>query len=267
MTREEVASRPFNRAAKRRAEEAQRQVAATTTGAVSTTFAVGVRDGGTTNNAAQGSLKEWSTDSEKERDTARRDNDVPGREHGEPGQQGPFRPRTRKTDEERTATGVSKDEARESLVAPCEARGTAAPREEARRRPQMVTWTTTPEWVMAKPETGITVPYQAGPERAGPIRGKDNTNWSTELSTTVRRGSTGENGKHDEVRRGEHGETLQLTDDEFEAAQKESRLVQRLLVGGEYRGRLVNRKHGLVVITTTDGDRVVLPPRPWAVAF
>ncbi|KAE9295160.1 hypothetical protein PR003_g24087 [Phytophthora rubi] len=62
-------------------------------------------------------------------------------------------------------------------------------------------------------------------------------------------------------------ETLQLTDDEIIKAQQRSRLVQKLVVLGEYRGMPVEQLYGLVVVGTPLGKRVVLPPALWAVVF
>ncbi|KAE8985265.1 hypothetical protein PR001_g22938 [Phytophthora rubi] len=63
------------------------------------------------------------------------------------------------------------------------------------------------------------------------------------------------------------GDTLQLTDAEIVEAQQRSRLVQRLMTAGEYRGMPVERSYGLVVVNTQSGKRVVLPPALWAVVF
>ncbi|KAE9033497.1 hypothetical protein PR002_g8644 [Phytophthora rubi] len=62
-------------------------------------------------------------------------------------------------------------------------------------------------------------------------------------------------------------QTLQLTDDDIAAAQLKSRLVQRLLQAGEHKGTKVERRHGLVLITTAGGRRVVPPPELWPVVF
>ncbi|KAE9050220.1 hypothetical protein PR001_g2601 [Phytophthora rubi] len=62
-------------------------------------------------------------------------------------------------------------------------------------------------------------------------------------------------------------ETLQLTDAEIVRAQQRSRLVQKLVAAGEYRGMPVERSYGLVVVGTQSGKRVVLPPALWAVVF
>ncbi|KAE9022939.1 hypothetical protein PR001_g13031 [Phytophthora rubi] len=63
------------------------------------------------------------------------------------------------------------------------------------------------------------------------------------------------------------GDTLQLTDAEVVEAQQHSRLVQKLMAAGEYRGMPVERSYGLVVVNTQSGKRVVLPPALWAVVF
>ncbi|KAE8901998.1 hypothetical protein PF005_g9683 [Phytophthora fragariae] len=62
-------------------------------------------------------------------------------------------------------------------------------------------------------------------------------------------------------------ETLQLTDVEIIEAQPRSRLVQKLVAAGEYRGMPVEQSYGLVVVGTPLGKRVVLPPALWAVVF
>ncbi|KAE8953146.1 hypothetical protein PR001_g32997, partial [Phytophthora rubi] len=62
-------------------------------------------------------------------------------------------------------------------------------------------------------------------------------------------------------------QTLQLTDEDIAAAQRKSRLVQRLLQAGEHKGMKVERRHGLVLIITAAGRRVVLPPELWPVVF
>ncbi|OWY91239.1 hypothetical protein PHMEG_00040268, partial [Phytophthora megakarya] len=61
--------------------------------------------------------------------------------------------------------------------------------------------------------------------------------------------------------------TLQVTDDEIVAAQKNSVLVQKLRTAGTYNGMKVDESYGLVVIDTPRGRRVVLPPALWAVVF
>ncbi|KAE8964252.1 hypothetical protein PR002_g29031 [Phytophthora rubi] len=62
-------------------------------------------------------------------------------------------------------------------------------------------------------------------------------------------------------------QTLQLTDEDIAAAKRKSRLVQRLLQAGEHKGMKVERRHGLVLIITAAGQRVVLPPELWPVVF
>ncbi|KAE9052487.1 hypothetical protein PR001_g467 [Phytophthora rubi] len=61
--------------------------------------------------------------------------------------------------------------------------------------------------------------------------------------------------------------TLQITNDEIVTAQRESRLVQKLVEAGEYRGKNVDKLHGLVVVKTPSGRRIVLPPALWSTAF
>ncbi|KAE8963471.1 hypothetical protein PF011_g29019 [Phytophthora fragariae] len=61
--------------------------------------------------------------------------------------------------------------------------------------------------------------------------------------------------------------TLQVTDEEVMNAQQHSKLVQRPLQDGKYRGMKIARTYGLVTIETQHGKRVVLPPALWAVIF
>lgn len=62
-------------------------------------------------------------------------------------------------------------------------------------------------------------------------------------------------------------DSLQLTDDEIEQEQKRSETVQELLRRRKYDGMKVNRAHGLVVIATPNGWRIVLPRSLWPVVF
>ncbi|KAE9281856.1 hypothetical protein PF008_g27780 [Phytophthora fragariae] len=62
-------------------------------------------------------------------------------------------------------------------------------------------------------------------------------------------------------------QTLQLAGEDIAVAQRKSRLVQRLLQAGEDKGMKVERRHGLVLIITAAGRRVVLPPELWPVVF
>ncbi|GMF64074.1 unnamed protein product [Phytophthora fragariaefolia] len=59
----------------------------------------------------------------------------------------------------------------------------------------------------------------------------------------------------------------QLTDDEVIRSQANSRLVQRLVEAGEYGGMTVTTTKRLAVISTANGQRVILPPELWAVVF
>ncbi|OWZ10469.1 LOW QUALITY PROTEIN: hypothetical protein PHMEG_00016682 [Phytophthora megakarya] len=61
--------------------------------------------------------------------------------------------------------------------------------------------------------------------------------------------------------------TLQLTDTEVADAQHRSRLIQRLLAAGTHQGIPVEELHGLVVVHTPRGRRIVLPPELWASVF
>jgi hypothetical protein len=63
------------------------------------------------------------------------------------------------------------------------------------------------------------------------------------------------------------GETLQLADDEIAVEQARSGLVRRMREAASYRGMAVQQRHGLTMVETTAGWRVVLPPGLWAVAF
>ncbi|KAE9338657.1 hypothetical protein PR003_g11392 [Phytophthora rubi] len=60
---------------------------------------------------------------------------------------------------------------------------------------------------------------------------------------------------------------LQLSDDELMVAQKRSKFVKRLLADGRYGSMKVETKFGLVIIETTNGWRVVLPPTLWSLVF
>ncbi|KAE9033221.1 hypothetical protein PR001_g10257 [Phytophthora rubi] len=62
----------------------------------------------------------------------------------------------------------------------------------------------------------------------------------------------------------EHDPTLQMTDDEIISAQAKSSLVQRLVKAGENGGLKVEVRHGLALIATAEGKRVILPPSLWA---
>ncbi|KAE9325459.1 hypothetical protein PR003_g16478 [Phytophthora rubi] len=61
--------------------------------------------------------------------------------------------------------------------------------------------------------------------------------------------------------------TLQLSDDEIAAAQKASRLVQKMAVAGNYHGLKVEQINGLVVVNTKNGRRAVLLPALWAIVL
>lgn len=68
-------------------------------------------------------------------------------------------------------------------------------------------------------------------------------------------------------RAGSDEPTLQLTDEMIKNEQKRSKLVARLLESGVYRDMKVQSEHGLVVIMTAAGSRIILPPALWAVVF
>ncbi|OWZ10377.1 Gag-pol fusion protein, partial [Phytophthora megakarya] len=61
--------------------------------------------------------------------------------------------------------------------------------------------------------------------------------------------------------------TLQLSDDDIVAAQKSSKFTKRLMIAGKYGSMRVKSEYGLVVIETSNGWRVVLPPTLWAPVF
>ncbi|KAG2904336.1 hypothetical protein PC116_g14729 [Phytophthora cactorum] len=61
--------------------------------------------------------------------------------------------------------------------------------------------------------------------------------------------------------------TLQLSDSEIKAAQGRSKLVKKLLKDGEFQGMKVAKMHGLVIIETNNGRRVLLPPELWPMVF
>ncbi|KAG6594055.1 Serine protease family S33 [Phytophthora cinnamomi] len=62
-------------------------------------------------------------------------------------------------------------------------------------------------------------------------------------------------------------QTLQLTDEDIVTAPKRGRLVQRLVSAGEYESTKIETRHGLVLINTANGRRVVLPPALWPIVF
>ncbi|GMF48287.1 unnamed protein product [Phytophthora fragariaefolia] len=108
---------------------------------------------------------------------------------------------------------------------------------------------------------------KAGSEspRIGPILGSDGV--ATEMAS-----AEGDGGRQLARRNSEDDqsavlETLQLTDNDIAMAQKRSRLVQRLMSTGEYNGMLIETRHSLVLINTTKGRRVVLPPALWPIVF
>ncbi|KAE9086185.1 hypothetical protein PF006_g26080 [Phytophthora fragariae] len=98
--------------------------------------------------------------------------------------------------------------------------------------------------------------------RVGPILGGDGVETSGQDADMRLPKSSSEN-----VAQRTGMQTLQLTDEDITAAQWKSRLVQRLLQAGEHKGMKVERRHGLVLITTAAGRRVVLPPELWPVVF
>ncbi|OWZ20533.1 Gag/polymerase/env Polyprotein [Phytophthora megakarya] len=61
--------------------------------------------------------------------------------------------------------------------------------------------------------------------------------------------------------------TLQLEDDTIIKAQQRSQLVQRMMALKTHNGMQVSKSHGLVVIGTVRGQRVILPPELWSRAF
>lgn len=101
--------------------------------------------------------------------------------------------------------------------------------------------------------------------RVGPILGGDGTatgvavmqRGNEQLTTPANEGTTQRVGL----------QTLQLTDEDIAAAQKKSRLVQRLVSAGEHKGMKIETRHGLVLINTANGRRVVFPPELWPVVF
>ncbi|KAE9166453.1 hypothetical protein PF004_g29154 [Phytophthora fragariae] len=98
--------------------------------------------------------------------------------------------------------------------------------------------------------------------RVGPIRGGDGVETSGQDADMRPTKASSES-----VAQQTGMQTLQLTDEDIAAAQQKSRLVQRLLLAGEHKGMKVERRHGLVLITTAAGRRVVLPPELWPVVF
>jgi hypothetical protein len=90
----------------------------------------------------------------------------------------------------------------------------------------------------------MTAPVQTGVTRAVPVETLDEGNELTPAEPT-----------------------LQVTDEEVMDAQQHSKLVQRLLQDGEYRGMKTERVYGLATIETQHGRRVMLPPVLWAAIF
>ncbi|KAE9275885.1 hypothetical protein PR003_g29213 [Phytophthora rubi] len=82
-------------------------------------------------------------------------------------------------------------------------------------------------------------------------------------SKTVREGPVNE---IDELTE-EPDATLQLTDNEIMSAQEHSQLVQQMLKAGSYRSMKVESLFALVVIHTSRGKKVILPPALWSVVF
>ncbi|OWY93347.1 hypothetical protein PHMEG_00037301 [Phytophthora megakarya] len=106
-------------------------------------------------------------------------------------------------------------------------------------------------------------------DQVGPIRGGDGI--QVQVGPVVQRVGGGSE-RRTPVRRGEQVEavaepTLQLDDDTVIKAQQRSKLVQRMVALKTYNGMQVSQRHGLVVIGTVRGQRVILPPELWPRAF
>lgn len=240
---EESRARPFTRAAKRRAEEEQLRTTAAARGA-ETQYETGVTP-----------------------DASRQDDD--GQERRRPGPERQDPVRRQQTTVQSRSGGQRRQDRREATARQTPMLPRTRATHETNAATASVTTQPTPvERTTKKSRTGTATSSDDEQRCMGPTRGKDDTHWSTETTRTARHGAArrGE-GRQDKARRSANSETLQLTDDEITRAQSESRLVQRLVESGEHRGRRVTTKHGLVVIETTGGNRVVLPPRLWAVVF
>lgn len=144
-------------------------------------------------------------------------------------------------------------------------------RSEALKRTPAESYEVRREWVIEERHGKRVLPGARDPKR---VTDEPSSATNPPLSLTTTEERTG--AEEDEVERLEriqHGRTvsqtttLQLTDDEIMAGQKESKLVQRLMEAGEHRGRRVSRIFGLTVIETIMGRRVILPPVLWAKAF
>ncbi|GMF45579.1 unnamed protein product [Phytophthora fragariaefolia] len=120
----------------------------------------------------------------------------------------------------------------------------------------------------AGPGTATATAPADKPQNEHPIRGGDGRTQPTTRSMPdqVARERVDQRADESEKRR-EREPTLQLTDDEIIRAQTNSRLVQKLVEAGEYGGTTVMMTNGLAVISTANGQRVVLPPELCAVVF
>ncbi|ETN15543.1 hypothetical protein PPTG_21954 [Phytophthora nicotianae INRA-310] len=98
-----------------------------------------------------------------------------------------------------------------------------------------------------------------GTFRSGVVRGDE----SATVGSGVAQDETEQLRAVHDGRAARREQTLQLTDDNIIAAQKHSKLVQDLLTAGECRGQKVSTSFELVVVVTTKGSRVVLPPALW----
>ncbi|KAG6595845.1 Gag-pol fusion protein [Phytophthora cinnamomi] len=101
--------------------------------------------------------------------------------------------------------------------------------------------------------------------RVGPILGGDGVATKTSTAMHANERQVTSVNENNEQRVGV--QTLQLTDENIVTAQKRSRLVQRLVSAGEYKSMKIETRHGLVLINTANGRRVVLPPELWAIVF
>ncbi|KAG3079626.1 hypothetical protein PI125_g20668 [Phytophthora idaei] len=100
------------------------------------------------------------------------------------------------------------------------------------------------------------------------IRGSDGQETTERGSVqTPRRDESRVDSRERRLQRDVRGQALQVTDTEIVDAQRKSRLVQKLKEDGVHRGMQIKVRHGLVLINTSSGRWVVLPPALWPVVF
>ncbi|ETL24154.1 hypothetical protein L916_21834 [Phytophthora nicotianae] len=139
-----------------------------------------------------------------------------------------------------------------------------------RKKPQRVTW------AMDKRTTRVPQPMTTPPATTETTNTTENDKVSRDATMpedtiNVRTQKSGQRRNREPIREGTRRivetDTLQLTDDTIEEAQKRSRLVQKMLKDGKYKGMTVKTEYGLVLITTPSSLRIVLPPELWPLVF